>query len=112
MIADCEDAHIFRISNNPTSSSGKENLAHGMGSNLNLANHFCTTYSSLPQSGSCDTGTEKIYTYDAEIFLFRSYTYFIANGKNGDPALWRLDHTETAGTSTNPVELIEGIENM
>jgi type IV pilus assembly protein PilW len=112
MIADCEDAHIFRISNVPSSSSGKENLAHGIGSNHNQANHFCTSYTSLPQSGSCDTGTEKIYTYDAEIFLFRSYTYFIANGKNGDPALWRLNHNEAAGTSTNPVELIEGIENM
>jgi len=48
----------------------------------------------------------------AELMRFNSYTYFIRLGASGEePALWRLDNT-SAAIVNNPVELVEGIENM
>ncbi len=108
MISDCEDAHIFRATN--SSNSGNiQTISHA--SSENQANHFCKSYSSLPSTGSCDTGQDKLYTYDAEVSLFRSYSYFIRNNANNVPSLYRYDHNSLAG-SNNPVELIEGIEDM
>ena len=107
MISDCEDAHIFRATS-VSNGTGQQTVAHASG---NGANHFCTSYSALPQPGVCDSGTAKLYDYDAEIFKFSAVTYFIRLGKNGDPALWIFDLTAAAGTD-NPVELVEGIENM
>jgi len=107
MIADCEDAHIFRASN-VSNGSGQQTIAHANG---NQANHFCTSYPPLPHTGACTSGTAKLYDYDAELFKFSAVTYFIRLGTNGDPALWRFDLTAAAGVN-NPVELVEGIENM
>jgi len=108
MIADCEDAHIFRATN-VSNAAGQQTVAHA--NNSNEANHFCKSYPSLPHAGACNTGEAKLYGYDAELFKFVAVTYFIRLGTNGDPALWKFDHT--AGVSaTNPVELVEGIENM
>lgn len=109
VIADCEDAHVFRAAN-VSDGTNKQTIAHS--NSVNEANHFCTSYASLPDPGACATGEAKLYTYDAELFLFRAYTYYIRNGINGTPALWRLDHSQTSGTASNPIELIEGIENM
>jgi type IV pilus assembly protein PilW len=53
------------------------------------------------------------YGTDAELFIYRTYSYFIRESTGGFPgrSLWRLDNTR-ATSSSNPVELIEGIENM
>ena len=50
---------------------------------------------------------------DAELFMFRAYSYFIRESISESPgrSLWRLDNTRVT-SSTNPVELNEGIENM
>jgi len=107
MISDCEDAHIFRATS-VSNGTGKQTIAH---SNGNGANHFCTSYPPLPHLGQCDSGTAKLYGYDAEIFKFSAVTYFIRLGESGAPALWKFDLTTAAGAD-NPVELVEGIENM
>lgn len=54
-----------------------------------------------------------IYGRDAELFIFRAYSYFIRESTSGSPvrSLWRLDNTKEK-SSSNPVELIEGIDNM
>lgn len=108
MIADCSDAHIFRATN-ASSGSGTQTIAHS--NSLNQANHFCKRYSALPQAGACDAGEAKLYDYDAELLTFNSATYFIRLGANGDPALWFYNNN-AAASANNPIELIEGIENM
>jgi type IV pilus assembly protein PilW len=108
MIADCEDAHIFRATN-VSSSSGQETVAHA--SNLNQANHFCTSYSSLPQTGACDTGETKLYGYDSELFRYSSLTYYIRSNTSGNPSLYVYDETQSV-SGQNPLELVEGIENL
>jgi type IV pilus assembly protein PilW len=54
------------------------------------------------------------YGTDAELFVYHAYTYFIRVSTSGDPgrSLWRLDNTTASGTGTNPIELIEGVEDM
>ncbi len=49
------------------------------------------------------------YGTDAELFLYRAYTYFIreSTASSSEQSLWRLDNT-----LPDPVELIEGIEDM
>ncbi|MFT7413441.1 MAG: type IV pilus assembly protein PilW [Methylophagaceae bacterium] len=110
MIADCEDAHIFRATNASTitSSSTSQNIAHS--ATGNGSTHFCIDNASVG-TGSCGTGNVKLYNYDAELFKFSAITYFIRLGTNGNPALWSYDLTAASGAS-NPSELIEGIENF
>ncbi|MGH8488990.1 MAG: PilW family protein [Gammaproteobacteria bacterium] len=84
MISDCVAADVFRA----TGTSGgapTETVAHA-----NLS---------------------KTYQQDAELFTFASRTYYIANGAGGQPSLWRLDNTTATGVD-NPLELVEGVENM
>ncbi len=54
------------------------------------------------------------YGTDSELFVYHAYTYFIRVSTSGDPgrSLWRLDNTTASGTGTNPIELIEGVEDM
>lgn len=101
MVADCNDAHIFRLSNSPNHGSPTETLTFGI--DENKANHLCTSYSSS-NPGSCDSGTEKLYGYDAEVYIFSAVTYFV--GKTH--ALYLYDNA----SNNSPVEIVEGIENI
>lgn len=58
-------------------------------------------------------GLSKAYTTTnyAEVLTFKSATYFIADD-NGIPSLYVLDNNQSAPTATNPLALIEGVENM
>jgi type IV pilus assembly protein PilW len=92
ILSDCTAADIFRAANPPLSTNGStQTIAH---SNNNTSINLSKTYQS-----------------DAEILIFTSRTYYIANGAGGQPALWRLDNN-TAPGGDNPVELVEGVENM
>jgi len=106
MIADCEDAHIFRASNTPGTGGGTQTITHV--ENFNDGTHLCIDNESVG-SGTCGTGNAKLYNYDAELFTFTAVTYFIRNGTNGTPALWSFDLTTDGAT---PLELVEGIENL
>jgi type IV pilus assembly protein PilW len=53
----------------------------------------------------------KAYETDAEVFTFQSISYFLRLGASGSPALFRVDNTKPTG-ATNPVELVEGIEDI
>lgn len=91
MISDCVAADVFRA----TSTFGgapTQTVAHA--NNLNTSNNL-----------------SKTYQRDAELFIFASRTYYIANGAGGQPSLWRLDNTAATG-GDNPIELVEGVENM
>lgn len=91
LISDCITADIFRASS-VSSGSGKQTVAHA--SNVNT-----------------DVNLSRAYGPDAEILVFRSYTYFIRNGAGGEPALWRLDNAQVLG-GNNPAELVEGVEDF
>ncbi|MFI3217656.1 MAG: PilW family protein [Methylococcales bacterium] len=56
-------------------------------------------------------GLSATYGTDAEILTAKLTSYFIRSGAGGIPSLYRIDNTKAA-SGTNPVELIEGIENM
>lgn len=97
LLSDCSAADLF-IATSASSGAGVQTIAHA--NNQNSGNNL-----------------SKLYGSDAEIFLFRSYSYFVRTGANGNPAIWRLDNTKCIGVtancpSQNPIELMEGIENM
>lgn len=92
VVSDCSNTDIF-VASSVGSGGGIETTAHA--NNQNSANFL-----------------SKAYGPDAELLKFNSSTYFIRTGASGSqPALWRLDNSR-AVSGTNPVELVEGIENM
>jgi len=101
MISDCQDAHIFNITNVPGS-----NLAHGLAVNGNTDTKFCLNYPAA-SVGNCGPGNEKLYGADAELLKFTSLTYYIRQGAGGRNALWVYDNT-----NATTMELIEGVEDM
>ena len=86
VISSCDSTHIFRASAGTTQNKDG--------------------------TGTATQSLGKTYAAGSEIMLFRSYTYFIRLGASGLPSLYRLDNNMATGGSTNPVELIEGVENM
>jgi type IV pilus assembly protein PilW len=113
MIADCEDAHIFRATSENISSDNKFQLIVHKETN-NQSNEFCKTYLPSPDPNDpsiplgCNTPDKKLYNYDAEVFKFTAVTYFIHREDDNDPpALWAYDQT-----TANASELIEGIEDL
>lgn len=111
MVADCEDAHVFRAKkiSNPSGGSNQQTIAHAASNNQTT--HFCKSYSDPISTGACSTGTVKNYGYDSELFRYSSFTYYIRSNPAGNPALYRYDETSTSG-GQNPLELVEGIENL
>jgi type IV pilus assembly protein PilW len=91
LISDCKSADIF-IATSVSNGGGKQTIAY--------ANNQNTSPNLL-----------KGYKEDAQLFKLNSYSYFIRQGVNGQPALWRMNNAKQS-SGVNPVELIEGIENM
>ncbi|MCK5727746.1 MAG: PilW family protein [Methylococcales bacterium] len=91
LISDCKSADIF-IATSASKGGVKQTIAH--------ANNQNTSSNLL-----------KGYKKDAQLFKLNAFSYFIRKGKNGQPALWRMNNTKRT-SGNNPVELIEGIENM
>lgn len=92
LISDCSAADVF-IATSASSGAGKQTIAHANNQNTS------------PK-------LSKVYGADAEIFVFRSYSYFIRSGASGRPALWRLDNAKAVVSGSNPVELLEDIEDF
>lgn len=91
MISDCSSSDIF-IATSASSGAGVQTIAHA--NNQNTTNNL-----------------SKLYGPDAEILVFRTYSFFIRKNASGVPALWRLDNSKPV-SSSNPVELIDDVENM
>jgi len=90
MLSDCSATDIFIATS--ASSGGIQTIPHA--NNQNTTNNL-----------------SKLYGSDAEVLAFRSYSFFIRNNASGEPGLWRLDNAKPA-SATNPIELVEGVENM
>jgi type IV pilus assembly protein PilW len=83
IISDCGGANIFRAT---TVNTAKTSIGH---------EDFLVTYS----------------MNSAELFMYYDHSYYIRTGAGGGPSLWMLDNTKSTG-GNNPMELVEGIENM
>ena len=100
VIADCQNADMFRITNNPNAGA-QVTLAHAVGSNT-------------------DNRLSAPYTDDASIMSFESVIYFVADtGRTTEKgtainALYRASDnmSDTANPSFTVEELIEGVDNM
>ncbi len=94
VLADCQNVDVFRADTVSPSSATNPTTITINGTNNSAAN------------------LSKPYAADnAELMLFNSNTYFIRLNPNNEPSLFRLDNTTAMG-GNNPVELVEGIENM
>lgn len=113
MISDCTHAHIFRATDVSTASGIEHSLANLVLDPKIIGNstvNFCTTNAS-DAAGNCLT--DKKYNYDSEVYKFASTSYFIRlSTAGGGPSLWKFDHGRAVAGGVNPIEIIEGIENM
>ncbi|MDO8845065.1 PilW family protein [Methylicorpusculum sp.] len=92
LISDCKSADLFRATT-ASSGSGKQTISH---SSSNNTSNFLSI----------------AYQQDAEIFGLRATTYYLRTGAGGQPALWRFDNNRPVVAGTNPIELVEGIDDM
>jgi len=106
MISDCQDAHIFKATT--VSTGTPQTITHA--ASTNTGTHFCINQTGIG-TGSCGTGNAKLYGADSELLSFTSLTYYIRQGAGGRNALWVYDNTK-ATSAQNPLELIEGVEDM
>ena len=53
----------------------------------------------------------KAYAAGAEVMIYHEYSYYIRNGADGRPALWRRDNAADQG-SNNPSEMLSGVEDL
>ncbi|MFK5947320.1 MAG: PilW family protein [Methylococcales bacterium] len=91
LVADCSGADIF-IASNASAAAGTQTIAHAANQNTSPM-------------------LSKVYGTDAQLFKLNSSTFFIRTGAGGRPALWKMNNTKVV-SAANPVELVEGVENM
>lgn len=92
LISDCKAADLFRATS-ASNGNGKQTIAHSQSNNTS---NFLST----------------LYQRDAKIYGLRATTYFLRTGESGQPALWRYDANRPVEDDNNPIELIEGIEDL
>lgn len=97
VIADCVKARVFMTTSIKVS-----------GDEANLVHSGTSTYSPGNDITSWGGSSNKMENFDpgAEVLLATTRAYYIATGTSGRPSLW----VETNGA--NPLELLEGVENM
>jgi len=88
LISDCTTSDIF-IATSAASAAGTQTIKHEISQNTSAA-------------------LGAAYDPNAKIYKMDSSTFFLRTGAGGQPSLWKMDNTSGA----NPVELIEGIEDM
>ncbi|MGM0954233.1 MAG: PilW family protein [Pseudomonadota bacterium] len=89
---DCSAGDRFQKNNNANSST----VTRGNGASI------------VP--GNVMTDSLHDYTDEGSLYVYRSTGYFIGEGINDEPALFRV--TLTPGESGTPVELVSGVESM
>lgn len=97
IVSDCEAAAVFQVTNADVQTSGEMVHDTGLGTPGNVTQNFPKTFSK---------------DNDAVIYLPAVESYYIAPGASGRPALWKLVNSSPVVGGQNPVELVEGVENM
>ncbi len=101
MVSDCEDAHIFRVTNNPGGV-----VVHAASGND--ATHLCRGYPGGIGPGACAAGENKLYRTDSEIMKMSAVTYYIRNNGANPPIPSLYEYTRVGGA----LELVEGVDDM
>lgn len=101
MVTDCRTAHVFEITNNIDDSDSTINIAHSAGGGQ-------TGGGNSPHQWD---GSEQNYDGGAQVMRFYSYTYYVGENPNGDPALYRREDMRSAGQS-DVVELVDNVQAM
>lgn len=98
ILSDCSTTDIFQATGVNTS-GGFDNIIHNTGS-------------TVPGNIKLDGGAKlsKNYGTDAKLMSYQSTIYYVANGKSGEPALFRRRIASNGSFTTE--ELVEGIENL
>jgi type IV pilus assembly protein PilW len=97
VLTDHTNIDIFRVHSTNATGAAKLNITHTVASTPGC--------NSVPCNSSNSLGTT--YGTDSEILAVQSMTYFIRNGANGTPSLWRLNNNSLIAE-----ELVEGVEDM
>ena len=102
VISDYTHMDVFKVKSTNAPGAAKLNIVHSVGNNA-----ACNPNG--PGAIACNTQNNLGTTYgtDSEILVVQSMTYFIRNGANGSPALWRLNNNTSAVE-----ELVEGVEDL
>lgn len=101
MLADCEKASVFQVTNMQSTAGGTRiNVVHGNSAGYSPGN-------STPQINNN-------FDLDAKLARLVSTVYYIGTGASGQPALFRrtLNRTGSTAVAFQAEELIEGVENM
>jgi type IV pilus assembly protein PilW len=93
MISDCSSTDIMQVTQINTTDP---HLVHNAGSGT--PGNFIQKLSKAYSPSTSGTGTT--------VMKFKTSQYFIATGASGNPALFRQDNI------SNPVELVDGVENL
>lgn len=99
VVADCTKARIFQATNVTVASTTKINVVHSNSGSYTPGNE-------TGNWGANGANAMEKFEPGSEILTATSKAYYIATGTSGRPSLWM----ETNGA--NPVELLEGVENM
>ncbi|MDF1644802.1 MAG: PilW family protein [Pseudomonadales bacterium] len=97
VLTDHTNIDVFRVTSTNAPGAAKLNVVHSVGVGTGCNGVACNSSNSL--------GTT--YGTDSEILVVQSMTYFIRNGANGTPSLWRLNNNSLVAE-----ELVEGVEDM
>ncbi len=102
LIGNCDSASIFQVTNDPAADGG--DLQH---QSAGSPGNACATWGTPP----C---VDQEYGADAEAFAVQTYAYFIRQGANGNPALWRASYplSGAGAVALSAQELVSNVENM
>lgn len=98
VLTDHTHIDIFRVHSTNAPGAARLNITHTVASTPGCNGVPCNT--NLGRLGTT-------YGTDSEILVVQSMSYFIRNGANGTPSLWRLNNNSLAAE-----ELVEGVEDM
>lgn len=102
VVADCAKARVFQITNLQSTGSGGTtvNAVHSNSGTVSPGN-------AISSWGGASAPDSELFDAGADIMTASSITYFIAPGASGFlPSLWQRSGL------TQPIELLEGVENM
>lgn len=97
VLSDHTNIDVFRVHSTNAPGAAKLNITHTVASTPGCNSVACNSTNSLGST----------YGTDSEILVVQSMSYFIRNGANGTPSLWRLNNNSLAAE-----ELVEGVEDM
>lgn len=101
MVTDCRTAHVFEITNNIDDSDSTINLAHSAGGGETGGGNTPHQWDDSAQA----------YDDGAQVMRFYSYTYYIGENPNENPALYRREDMRSAGQA-DVVELVDNVQAM